>query len=396
MKKTNRSGKNKTLGALRVVAVLVGGLFATAAAAQHEELVANGAVIRYTPGPASSGMTLEDMAAAVAMPLPQSLVAPQNRSALDPAPARTRTPGFVAGAPPSSNKLYSTFVPLGQAEADRTAREEYGTSNHPFTTSRVDLLAGNKPSAWYPYAPTGKLYFKNGGSTFVCSGSLIKRGLVVTAAHCVTGFGGDWYTDFVFVPALSGTSGIGRWTSVDVRVMTAYKDGTDTCAAGASGVVCENDIAVIALKGKMSNTKYPGDTTGWYGFGYDGFGFTGANEALITQLGYPVTHDSGNRMQRTDSQGFVEPTMANNTVWGSRQTGGSSGGPELVNFGILAALSGTSVGSEATMNTVVGVTSWGYINTAVKQQGASAFTSSNIVTLVNDACAGGTTTYCRP
>jgi hypothetical protein len=34
------------------------------------------------------------------------------------------------------------------------------------------------------------------------------------------------------------------------------------------------------------------------------------------------------------------------------------------------------------------VTSWGYVSSAIKQQGASPFTSTNIVPLVNAACAG--------
>jgi hypothetical protein len=78
--------------------------------------------------------------------------------------------------------------------------------------------------------------------------------------------------------------------------------------------------------------------------------------------------------------------MSNNTVWGSRQTGGSSGGPEIVNLGMPPVLNGTGYGTDADFNIVVGVTSWGYTDTAVKQQGASPFTSGNIVPLVNAAC----------
>jgi len=92
-------------------------------------------------------------------------------------------------------------------------------------------------------------------------------------------------------------------------------------------------------------------------------------------------------MQRTDSQGFVSSTMSGNTVWGSRQTGGSSGGPELVNLGKAATLSGVSYGVYPSYNIVVGVTSWGYTNLAVKQQGASPFLSTNIPVLVTAGCA---------
>ena len=78
--------------------------------------------------------------------------------------------------------------------------------------------------------------------------------------------------------------------------------------------------------------------------------------------------------------------MAGNTVWGSRQTGGSSGGPEAVNLGIRSSLT-TPVGSEGDPNIVVGVTSWGYASATIKEQGASPFKSTNIVTLVTSVCA---------
>jgi hypothetical protein len=93
-------------------------------------------------------------------------------------------------------------------------------------------------------------------------------------------------------------------------------------------------------------------------------------------------------MKRNRSQGTVISSFSNNTVIGSLTTGGSSGGPWPVNFGQTPVLNGTSFGSYPAHNIVVGVTSWGYVNGAVKEQGASSFTSNNIVPLVNAACGG--------
>ena len=132
---------------------------------------------------------------------------------------------------------------------------------------------------------------------------------------------------------------------------------------------------------------YAGTRTGWLGYGWNGFGFNPSNLALISQLGYPVALDSGRLMERTDSQAYVDGSLSNNSVIGSLQTGGSSGGPWPVNLGLAPSLSGTSFGAEATHNIVVGVTSWGYVSTAIKEQGASPFTSGNIVPLVNAACS---------
>ena len=66
--------------------------------------------------------------------------------------------------------------------------------------------------------------------------------------------------------------------------------------------------------------------------------------------------------------------------------GGASGGPWLVNFGLRPVLTSTTDGTTPNPNTVVGVTSWGYDDPSIKQQGASPFTSGNIVPLVTAVC----------
>ena len=184
------------------------------------------------------------------------------------------------------------------------------------------------------------------------------------------------------------TKPYGTWAVTKVYVKASYLNGTDPCYSGAPGVVCQNDVAVLVITPQSG--VYPGTKTGWFSYGYNGYGFNSQNPpiALINQLGYPVSHDSGLIMQRTDSMGYVDSTFANNTIWGSRQTGGSSGGPELVNLGIRGTLSGGVLsGSESGANTVVGVTSWGYTNQAVKQQGASPFLNTNVKAFVDAACA---------
>ncbi len=325
---------------------------------------------------------------ALPMPLPQSTIRPSGVSA----PARTvrpsGAPGFQPGARGSvitSGTVTDSAAPVtARASSNEAAPMEYGSENIPYTTSRVDWGTNNAFSKTYPYRAAGKLYFNIGSNTYVCSASLIKTGVIVTAAHCVADFGAStFYTNWKYIPALYGTTKpYGTWSTVAAYVMTSYLNGTDPCAQ--SGVVCQNDVAVLVVKPTFSG--YPGKKTGWFGYGVDGWGFNSLNQALIQQLGYPVSHDSGLKMQRTDSQGYVDNSLAGNTVWGSRQTGGSSGGPEVVNLGYVAALNGISVGSEANTNIVVGVTSWGYTNQVYKVQGASPFTTNNIVQLVNTAC----------
>jgi V8-like Glu-specific endopeptidase len=376
------------------IALVLGVCLSAGVFAQEQNVVVKGPVTMYSP-PAQElqATSLDDMASAQPMPLPTIDFLPSDGMGDDIAPQGQGTPGFSPGKR-GTGKQSPAIVPVEDASENDglllddlgVAPDEYGTANHPYTTARVNTK-GNNLSKTYPYSAAGKLYFKDGASSFVCSASLIKRGVIVTAAHCVARFGQNrFYTNFQFVPAkYNSLAPYGTWVSAGAWVMSSYFNGTDTCAPGASGVICRNDVAVIRLAPQSG--AYPGTRTGWLGYGWDGFGFTPGNIALISQLGYPVSHDKGLMMHRTDSQGFVAGTsLAGNTVWGSRQTGGSSGGPEVVNLGIRGALA-TPLGSESTSNVVVGTTSWGYTNSAVKQQGASPFTSTNIVPLVNAVCA---------
>jgi V8-like Glu-specific endopeptidase len=261
---------------------------------------------------------------------------------------------------------------------------EFGTSGQPYTTSEVSAF-GENTAVRYPFSAAGKLFFNIGSASYLCSASLIKPGIVVTAAHCVSNFGQhQFYSNWQFVPAYTnGTAPYGVWSAKTATVLTSYYNGTDSCAQ--SGVICQDDVAVIVLN-PQSGT-YPGPRTGTLGYGWNGYSFNGSGQALITQLGYPVDLDGGYVMERTDSQGSTTPSLSNNTIIGSLMTGGSSGGPWVVNLGTAPSLNGTSYGNAANHNIVVGVTSWGYTNLAVKQQGAAPFTSNNIVVLVNAVCA---------
>ena len=259
----------------------------------------------------------------------------------------------------------------------------YGTSYQPFTTVRADNSSPTNTS--YPFRASGKLFFKIGGSTYVCSASLIKKGVIVTAAHCVAQFGMQkFYSGWQFIPGYrNGSAPYGTWEAQTAYVVTKYFDGTDDCN---SGVVCRNDIAVIVLKSK--NRTYPGTNTGWYGYNYGDWGFTPPEQLTqITQIGYPVGLDNGLLMQRNDSYGFRSASLFDNTVIGSNMNGGSSGGPWINNFGYEPVFTGQSSTINGNANIIIGVTSWGYTDSGVKQQGASPFTSDNIGSLVNSACS---------
>lgn len=260
--------------------------------------------------------------------------------------------------------------------------QEYGTSRHPFTTA----LESNPEL--YPYRPAGKLFFRAPDGDAVCSASLIRRGVVITAAHCVSDFGKNrYFTNFQFVPAYSGGDApYGVWTAQKVFAPKKYLNGKAKCSRNAPGVVCDSDIAVILVK--PQNNRYPGQSTGWYGWGTGGYSYTPDGVAQITQLGYPVSLNNGQEMMRTDSYGFIDNQSAGNTVIGSAQTGGSSGGPWLVNFGLAPQRARDNpLGTDAERLIVVGTTSWGYTDGGkMKEQGASFFNAKIVNPLVDKAC----------
>jgi len=273
---------------------------------------------------------------------------------------------------------------LGEPAANnQPVPEDFGTSNHPFTTVRADLNS-RATNTFYPYRAAGKLFFTIGTSSFVCSASMIKRGIAVTAAHCVANYGqSQFYSGWQYVPGYrNGSAPYGTWTVYQAWIKTAYYNGTDGCAV--YGVVCPDDVAVLILNTDATG-GYVGATTGWFGYWYGG-GFTSGGLTEVTQLGYPVGLNNGSYMERTDSYGYTSAANSNNTIIGSNMNGGSSGGPWVANFGLPAALTGETKGSFPQQNVVIGVTSWGYTSNATKEQGASPFTSNNIQSLITSAC----------
>ncbi len=286
--------------------------------------------------------------------------------------------GFEPGGKGSGQKK-PVKLPKSKWVGDDVSSQAFGSSNHPFTT------ATQSDASLDPYRRAGKLFFSDNGGSFICSASMIKPGIAVTAAHCVSEFGKKrFYTGFRYVPAYrEGDAPFGEWAAQDVFIMTTYYTGKDKCAT--KGVVCENDVALLVLT--PQGTSFAGNRTGWFGYAWGGYSYTKNKQVLITQLGYPGALNNGQVMMRTDSQGAVDKKQSGNTIIGSLQTGGSSGGPWLANFGFAPSLSdGVKAGKDANRLVVVGTTSWGYTNQAVKEQGASPFTSDNIKVLIEDAC----------
>jgi V8-like Glu-specific endopeptidase len=260
----------------------------------------------------------------------------------------------------------------------------YGESGIPFSTSRVELNTSRaEVTRLYPYRATGRLAFRIPGGSSACSAALIDKGILLTAAHCVTEYGGPKFSGFTFIPGFhKGQGAYGTFSASRVYVTASYANGTDICD---SGVVCMNDVAIVVLKPNAAG-RYPGQLTGWFGVGMDGYGFTSAGETQITQLGYPSSLDSGRQMIRNDSMGYADRDYAMNTVIGSSMDSGSSGGPWVANLGSPPRYV-IDDGEASDPNMIIGVTSWGYDDGGVYlEQGSSALTSENVGMLWSQAC----------
>jgi hypothetical protein len=271
----------------------------------------------------------------------------------------------------------------GAAGESGAASRAFGSFGIPYTTTRVQdgirkVWKGqtnlSRLGTTYPYSTVGRFTFNTPNGSSYCSASLILRSVLVTAAHCLQQFGSHpaTYNTFRFTPAYYGPNGstleqqhpYGVWKTGSVGRAFSWANGTDV----GSGAARDNDIAVFIVKKKSG--KFIGDRIGWMSYGWNNYSFVTSNRtgnlhtAATTTLGYPWYMDSGRIMQRADGPTYRTTVAGSEQLMqGSNFTGGSSGGPWVVNFSARdASLSGGAVQGSQSSVTVVGVTSWGSAN----------------------------------
>ena len=269
-----------------------------------------------------------------------------------------------------------------------------GSANLDFSRSRVtprEAVTAN------PYKAAGKLFFTEPGvGEFQCSASIIKKRVIVTAAHCLFDpVAKSFFTNWVFIPAFDGglsnpagsqtspQSPFGAWDFRFVIVSTTWSN--------SGGALPNNgDFGLIVLQDQSFSGGAPVSVRTKVGAS-----FTAVTSNLakthVTMLGYPCNFNSCNIMQRNDSSDRRAGSTAtgNNAFeYGSDMAGGSSGGPWVQNFGDPLSATPTGV-RNLTRNAVVGVTSYGFIDPNVKILGASGF-NAEFASILNTACANAT------
>lgn len=176
----------------------------------------------------------------------------------------------------------------------------------------------------YTTAPTrtnGKVFFTDGGSNYVCSGTALlssNKSTVWTAGHCVHDGARDFHTNWTFVPAYAdGSRPYGTWTARRLLTTSAWAQRGD--------LSYDTGAAVVSLSGGSALTDVVGGRN---------IAFNTSRNQQYAAYGYPAAPPfNGQRLWVCNSPLRYNDTSANPATMGidCDMTGGSSGGGWIAN-----------------------------------------------------------------
>jgi V8-like Glu-specific endopeptidase len=195
---------------------------------------------------------------------------------------------------------------------------------YPYPYVRYTILS--KVRNDYPYKTVGKLFFTLNGINYVCSASVIRPHLLLTARHCIYS-NGNFATNVVFYPGYwSGPNNTlgGAWYA---RAMITWVSN-----------LLEFDIGFIQTYNQNRTGCRPTSTnrqiesfTGYLGYAWGGDYTRKHFDVLAYPHAWPFT--GGQNVQCEASAGDINVRGISNTLEiGCDMTGGSSGGPWLHTF----------------------------------------------------------------
>lgn len=317
------------------VAVAPAGPEKTTAASAEPQLATH--ATQQTVAQAEAYWTPERMAAAQPYPMTRSgAPSPASDSAASPGPA-----GSSPGALPGGVLLPDAGPVVGSPAAGAPEPQEQPyDSAIPYT--RWSLIGRYDK---YPNYTILKMFFSqdhdgNGTlSNFVCSASTFGPDEAWTAGHCVTnnlsgvGANAGWSTNVLVCPVYDNGFqwGHGCWGSDLLISLTAYRNGGN------------GNVDFGAIDTSNNGTVIPGalgSHTGWLGFAWN----QGRDQHWVA-MGYPAGSPfaGGKIIMAASAYGYDEdwsPDSILSVAMGSNLTGGSSGGPWILQYGLPGQVGG--------------------------------------------------------
>ncbi len=150
----------------------------------------------------------------------------------------------------------------------------------------------------YPFSVVGQMEFGDGK---FCSGTVISRNAILTAAHCVYDLEtDDWFQLHRFVPGRFRENDriedpFGEWYPTSATVYQAYLRGTSTKHR------FNHDYAVVLLAPKEDGCTFIGDVVGFAGLRKTKIGEKSLNDATIN--GYPEDMEYGSMWSTGNCRG---------------------------------------------------------------------------------------------
>ncbi|WP_336211473.1 trypsin-like serine peptidase [Nonomuraea sp. LPB2021202275-12-8] len=166
---------------------------------------------------------------------------------------------------------------------------------------------------------TGRVFFTTQGRNASCSGSAVtsaNKSVVLTAGHCVK-LGGAFHTNWVFVPGYdAGARPFGTWVATRLLTTPQWNSREDINFDVAAAVVAP-------LEGQALTDVVGGQ----------GVAFNQARRQQMYAFGYPAAAPyDGSRLIYCSGRAFDDFLLSRSLGLTCNMTGGSSGGPWMLNF----------------------------------------------------------------
>ena len=183
---------------------------------------------------------------------------------------------------------------------DKAAVQKYWTAERMREAIPADMTLQGKPAGKpkknaraaaqqipppYTSAPTrtnGKVFFSDGGSNYVCSGTALLSGnksTVWTAGHCVHDGASNFHTNWTFVPAYAdGSRPYGTWTARTLLTTGGWANNGDFSY--------DTGAAVVSTNGGSANPPTMGIDCDMTGGSSGGGWIAGGSVVSVNSYGY--------------------------------------------------------------------------------------------------------------